>query len=67
MVDNSAKSELIDQMMEAGVTSISVDGVSTSYQSRADMVAERRRLVQADTANSYTKRRRVMNINLGGF
>lgn len=66
-VDNAAKIAALQAILESGARTISVDGLSTTYRSRDEILAEISRLKESDTENGYVRRRRVMNINLGGF
>lgn len=67
MPDNSAKIEQLESLLASGLRSHTVDGQTTVYMSRDEMVAELTRLKRDDTVNGYTKKRAIRTVRLGGF
>lgn len=65
--NNAEKIAALESILESGARSISVDGLTTTYRSRAEILAEIERLKLADGVNGYTKRRRAKNVDLSGF
>ncbi len=66
-VDNSSKIATLESILASGLKSHTVDGVTTTYADRNDLVSEINRLKAEDAENSYTPKRRIRSINLGGF
>lgn len=54
MPDNTAKIKKIDAILEAGATSVTIEGVTTTFD--FDQLREQRRLLQqADTATGHKR------------
>lgn len=70
MPDNSTKIEAIDEAINSGALSVTVDGQSVRYRSLAEMRQVRKQLVVDDTSGNYAtqKRRRPVaaRIKLSG-
>lgn len=64
--DHSTTITALEGLLTSGVRQLTVDGVTTTYQSASDIRKEIQRLKAEDTANGYTKRPRVRSINLRG-
>jgi hypothetical protein len=67
MPDNSAAVAQLESLLASGLRSHTVDGQTTVYMSRDEMIAELTRLKREDTVNGYQKRRAIRSVNLGGF
>jgi len=65
MADNSARIAEIQEILRAGATSVSVDGVTTTYNFN-ELRKELRDLQQSDDSQKR-KRPVASNIYLGGF
>lgn len=66
-VDNATKIAALETLVATGARSITVDGVTTQYSSLDDIFKAIAYLKRQDTENSYTTRKRVRTIKLGGF
>ena len=63
----SEKIEYLRRILESGGLQVTVDGVTTLYRSRDDLVREIERLEGEDPSNTEPRRGRAKTINLGGF
>jgi hypothetical protein len=67
-VDNREKIAALEQVLASGQLSHTVDGVSITYRSRADLVAQLRILRLGDNTGAIKKPApRVRTVYLGGF
>ena len=65
MADNSAKIAAIRQILETGVQSTTVDGVSTTFD--LDSLRKELTRLEAEDESLQTARPRVAQVYLGGF
>lgn len=67
MADHTAKIQALETALASGVKQTSLDGQTTVFQSRAEMLAELNRLRADDDASLAAGRRRprVARLNLG--
>lgn len=66
-VDNSSKIEALERVLSSGTRTITIDGITTTYNSLDDIRKAIAYLKEQDTENSYSGRKRVRRIKLGGF
>lgn len=66
-IDNSEAIAQAEERLASGIKSTSVDGTSVTHDDPKDARRELVRLKREDTTGAYSSRRRVQNINLGGF
>lgn len=66
MPDNAAEIAKLEAILNAGASSVTVDGQSVTYDFD-EIKARIAKLKREDTTNGYMARPRSLRINLGGF
>ena len=67
MAANTTAIAELDAALASGVQSVTTDGLTVTYKSRAEMLAELRRLQADDDATTARRRPVAATINLSGF